>query len=59
MIAIRLTSARMPITGSEKKNTAVAPGAVAPRKTTPTIRSRSTCSAAVLFVITLSAVSPR
>ena len=49
----------MPIIGSEKKNTAVAPGATAPTNTMATTTRRSPWIANGLFVMIDIAFSPR
>ena len=57
--ANKLTKANTPINGSEKKNTAVAPGAAAPRNTIAINTNLKPIIAAGFFVITDIAFSPR
>ena len=59
MMTSRFTSAKIPIIGSEKKNTAVAAGAVAPRNTIAMIATRRPRIPMLLRVRTVIAFSPR
>ena len=57
--ANKLISAKIPIIGSEKKNTDVALGAAAPRNTKPIIAIRRIWRETSDWVKTVSAFSPK